>query len=101
MSFRRDKQKALRWQAWLQRNFDTVACGVPGEIVENEKYWFYFLDHGYFKPPGSENLIVDIGRMSEVDAEALCLFLEQDDLYPRSSTLRDLRNRLGKGDESV
>ena len=102
MSFRRDKQKALRWQKWLQRNRDSVlACGVPLQVVENERYWFYFLDHGYFTPQGSETPLITIRRMSEVDAAALCLFLEQDDLYPRSVALQDLRNRLGKGHESV
>lgn len=92
MSFRRDKQRALGWQTWLEKNREElVACGIPIMLLEESGPWYYFLDHGYYTPLGNAGPIIDVNSMSKANAERLCSFLEQDDLYPRSATLRDLR----------
>lgn len=52
MGFRKDKQQALEWKKWLQRNRDVlVECGLPAEIYENRRNWLYFLDHATLWAP--------------------------------------------------
>src|SRR5262245_39422580 len=69
MSFRRDKEKALRWQNWLQQHRDELlACGIPRVVLEEMGHWYYFLEHGYFTPVGSAEPIVDVDQMSRADA---------------------------------
>lgn len=98
MSFRRDKEKALQWQKWLQKHRDELlACGIPHILVEDIRHWYYFLEHGYFTPIGSAEPIIYVERMSKADAERLCLFLEQDDFYTDCSTLNRLQNLLKRG----
>ena len=92
MSFRRDKEKSLQWQKWLRQHRDEImACGVPPLVSEEMGAWYYFLDHGYFTPLGSGEPIIDVDQMTRVNAERLCLFLEQDDLYPESDALNRLQ----------
>ncbi len=98
MSFRRDKEKPLQWQKWLQQHRDELlACGVPPIVLEDMRQWYYFLEHGYFTPPGSAEPIIGVDCMHRTDAERLCLFLEQDSLYPLSSTLNRLQYLLKRG----
>jgi hypothetical protein len=98
MSFRRDKQKTLQWQKWLQKHRDElIACGIPHIVLEDIWHWYYFLEHGYFTPLGSAEPIIYVDRMSKADAERLCLFLEQDDFYPECSTLNRLQYLLKRG----
>ena len=95
MAFRRDKQKSLRWESWLHEHRDElIACGIPHEVFEHQRHWGYFLDHGYFKPEGSAEPIIDVDRMGADEAQRLRAFLERDDFYPESVTLRDLQRRL-------
>ena len=48
MSFRRDKEKALHWKRWLQKNRDELlACGVPHLVLDDMWHWYYFLEHSY------------------------------------------------------
>jgi hypothetical protein len=98
MSFRNNKDKTLRWKTWLQKHRDElIGYGIPLMVLEDIGYWFYFLEHGYFTPPGSAEPIIDIDRMSKADAERLCLFLEHDDFYPECSTLKELQYLLRRG----
>lgn len=98
MSFRRNKEKALHWQKWLQKHHDELlACGIPHIVLEDMWHWYYFLEHGYFTPVGSAEPIIYVDRMSRADAERLCLFLEQDDFYPDCSTLNRLQYLLKRG----
>lgn len=98
MSFRRDKEKSLHWQKWLQKHRDElVACGIPHIVLEDMWHWYYFLEHGYFTPIGSAEPIINVDRMSKTDAERLCLFLEQDDFYPESDALNRLQYVLKRG----
>ena len=101
MSFRRDKEKALQWQKWLQTHRDKlIACGIPLIVLENTANWYYFLEHGYFTPPDSAEPIVNVDHMSKPDTERLCLFLERDDSYPDSDTLNRLQYLLKRGRHS-
>lgn len=98
MSFRRDKKEALDWQKWLrQHREELIACGVPNIVLEEPRHWYYFLDHGYFTPPGSAAPLIDVDRMQNADALHLCLFLEKDDSYPDSSALNRLQYVLKRG----
>lgn len=98
MSFRRDKEKALRWQQWLQRHRDELlACGIPQAVLEDESYWGYFLDHGYFTPSGMGGPLIDVDRMEHDQATRLCLFLESSDYYPGCDTLNRLQYLLKRG----
>jgi hypothetical protein len=98
MSFRRDREESLQWQRWLQKHSQKlVACGIPHIVLEDMSHWYYFLEHGYFTPPHSPEPIIDVDRMSKTDAERVCLFLEQDDLYPQSAALNRLQYLLKRG----
>jgi hypothetical protein len=98
MTFRRDTASALRKKKWLQKHRDELtACGVPHLLLEDIALWFYFLDHGYYTPPGRASPAIDVDHMSLPDAERLCLFLETDDLYPNSSALNRLQYFLKRG----
>ena len=98
MSFRRNSDAALKWQTWLQKHRDELLeCGVPQVVLEEERYWYYFLDHGYFTPPGISEPIIDVDRMEKRQAERLCVFLEHSDFYPTCSTLNRLQYLLKRG----
>jgi|SRR6516164_25600 hypothetical protein len=98
MSFRRDKEKLLKWQKWLRKHHDElVACGIPHVVLDEMSHWYYFLDHGYFTPPGSAEPIINVDRMSKADAERLCLFLERDAFYGSCDTLNRLQYLLKRG----
>ena len=98
MSFRQDKEKVLQWQRWVRKHHDELtACGVPHIVLEELWHWYYFLDHGYYTPPGIAEPIINIDLMCKTDAERLCLFLEQDDFYPKSSALNRLQFLLKRG----
>jgi len=98
MSFRRDSDAARKWQTWLQKHRDELlACGVPQLVLEHENRWYYFLEHGYFRPPGIAEPIIDVDRMDKAQAERLCLFLENSDFYPTCSTLNRLQYLLRRG----
>ena len=98
MSFRRDKEKFLKWEKWLGKHHDElIACGVPHVVLEDMWHWYYFLDHGYYTPNGSAEPIIDVDRMCNTDAKRLCLFLEQDDFYPFCSALNRLQFLLKRG----
>jgi hypothetical protein len=88
----------LKWQTWLQKHRDELlACGVPHVVLEEEGYWYYFLDHGYFTPPGISKPVIDVNRMEKDQAERLCLFLERSEFYPTCSTLNRLQYLLHRG----
>lgn len=98
MSYRRDKDDTLHWQKWLQNHRDELqACGIPPIVLEDMRHWHYFLEHGYFTPLNSADPIIDVDRMSKSEAERLCLFLEQYDLYPDCSALNRLQFLLKRG----
>jgi len=98
MSFRRDKEQALRWQKWLQvHRGQLAACAIPALVFEDSSRWFYFLEHGYFTPTGSAEPIVSVDRMAPDQALRLCLFLEQDDLYPGCYAVNRLQYLLKRG----
>jgi hypothetical protein len=98
MPFRRDKEQALRWRTWLQKHRDELlACGVPHIVLDDKSHWYYFLEHGHFVPTGSTEPIIDVDRMSLDGALRLCLFLEQDDLYPGCAARNRLQYLLRRG----
>lgn len=82
----------------MQKHRDELlACGVPHLVVDSEHYWNYFLAHGYFKPEGLTEPIVDIDRMEKSQAERLCLFLERSECYPTCDALNRLQYLLKRG----
>ena len=98
MSFRRDKEKTVRWQQWLQKHCDElVACGVPHILLEDQSHWVYFLEHGCFTPLGHREAIISIDEMERKQLEQLCTIIESYDLYPESTTLNSLQYRLKRG----
>jgi hypothetical protein len=95
MSFRRITKEALKWQQWLLEHRDTLlACNIPLTVLEEEAHWLYFLDHGYFTPADGHAPVIQLEHMSATDAVKLRSFLEYNNFYPDSSTLRWLRHRL-------
>jgi hypothetical protein len=47
MSFRRDGERALRWQRWLDQHRDAlVAAGLPSWVYAEELRWIRFLEEG-------------------------------------------------------
>ena len=98
MSYRRDKKKALKWETWLARHHRALlACAVPHVMLEDERKWVYFVEHGYFTPPGSAEAVINIDRMDRNQAERLCVLLESDDDYHTCTTLNTLQYRLKRG----
>ena len=55
MSFRQNRN--LEWKNWINkhRSYLTSNCGIPDYLLENEKRWFVFLDHGYDEVGWFEN----------------------------------------------
>lgn len=102
MTFRRDSDKSKAWAAWLRKHeAGLLACGVPLILLERERNWTYFLDHGYFTPPGIAEPIIDVDRMDRSQAEALCLFLESDASSRSSDALNRLQHLLKRGRHSL
>ena len=100
MSFRRDKEKALRWQQWLQKQHDElIACGVPHRLLEDQSHWVYFLEHGYYTPLRHREPIITVDEMERGQLEQLCTIIESYDLYPDSSTLNHLQYLLNPNSE--
>jgi len=92
MSFRRDNEQTLRWESWLQKHrAELIACGVPHAVLEEMRYWYHFLEHGYFTPTGNAGPIISVDHLSHADAIRLCLFLEHDELYPGCDALNRLQ----------
>jgi len=47
-SFRRNNDKSLAWNRWLQAHRDRlVEWGVPADLWSDERRWFYFVEHSY------------------------------------------------------
>jgi hypothetical protein len=98
MSFRHNSDTGHRWQTWLQKHRDELlGCGVPQVVLEDERSWNYFLNHGYFTPSGIAEPIIDVDHMERSQAERLCLFLERTDHYPHCSTMNRLQYLLKRG----
>ena len=50
-----EKQDRLEWKKWLQRNHNIlIECGLPVEMFENRRLWFYFLEHAAYWIDGGE-----------------------------------------------
>ncbi|GEP44125.1 hypothetical protein [Brevifollis gellanilyticus] len=98
MSFRRNRGKAQAWNAWQETHRDRlIAWGVPHAVLEHEASWNYFLEHGYFTPPGNAEPVIDVDRMEEGLGKKLCLFLESDDAVRTSDALNRLQYLLKRG----
>ena len=99
MSFRHKSKTNREGQTWLNAHQETLLnCGVPLLVLEDRKSWFYFLEHGYFRPLGVTESIIDMDRMPHHDAEKLYIFLEgPDSSYPNSDALNRLQFLLGRG----
>ena len=43
----------LAWKRWLQQHLHELLqdCGLPISILEAERTWLYFLEHGYAEEP--------------------------------------------------
>ena len=98
MAFRHNKQDVLAWRRWRARYAGrAIDAGVQALLLEEQRRWWYFLDHGYYTPEGSEP-ILNFDRMDEEATLRLCLFLEEleQDEAERSHALRVLQHRLGR-----
>jgi len=98
MSFRRNGDAAQKWKTWRQKHRDELlACGVSHLVLDSEHYWHYFLDHGYFKPEGLTEPIIDVDQMERNEAERLCLFLGRSNYAPTCYVLNRLQYLLKRG----
>lgn len=97
MSFRRERGTALQWQRWLdEHRQELLDCGLPAEVFQDRRSWFYFPEHGYFTPLDSAKPIINVDKMEKPAAERLYQFLEARELYPDSDLLNRLKHLLGK-----
>jgi len=79
MAFRRDKQKILSWQTFLQKHRDELlASGVPLAVLVNEQHWQHFMYEGYYTPFGSSEPLLNVDHMERQHMKKLCLFLERE-----------------------
>jgi hypothetical protein len=77
MSFRQNTDSNRAWKAWIMRHHDALlACGIPLVLLENQRHWTYFLEHGYYTPPGFAKPVFDIDQMEKSDLERLRILLE-------------------------
>ena len=98
MTFHRSKHDRLRWTRWLDASHDKlIGMGIPHCLLEDFSNWAYFLDHCYYSSPGITEPLIDVDHMEPEMMMNLCLFLEDDDLYPDSSALNRLQFLLGRG----
>src|SRR5262245_17025817 len=83
MSFRRNKEKALQWQRWLQKQRDELlASGSPALDLEDERHWEHFMYEGYYTPAGSAEPILEVDRMERQHMECLSCLLEREGMNP-------------------
>jgi hypothetical protein len=80
----------------MQRQDALLACGIPLVLLENERHWTYFLEHGYYTPPGFAKPVIDIDQMEKSDLERLRTLLEgishhlESSMATRLNHLQDL-----------
>ncbi len=93
MSFRQNNESHRKWKTWLDAHQKTLLdCGVPLLVVEDQKLWSYFLDHGHYTP------LINVDSMPHEKAEKLCIFLEgPDSTRPDSTALNRLQYLLSRG----
>ena len=78
MGFRQDKQDRLEWTKWLQRNRGVlVECGLPSEIYEDRRHWFYFLGHAAYWTPARKEWPV-LEHLGESQRRRLYDFLQTE-----------------------
>ncbi len=101
MSFLRNSDSSRGWQLWLRDHRDRLlAAGVPPLLLEKERRWWYFLEHGYFTPEGSSEPIISVERLPRSQAESLCMLLEQQERYVRTDVQNRLQFLLSRGSHS-
>ncbi|RBP44196.1 hypothetical protein DES53_10415 [Roseimicrobium gellanilyticum] len=97
MSFRRNSDAAHAWKSWMVRHRDTLLeCGVPHDVLEHERHWTYFLDHGYFTPAGLSEPVVSIDLMEKSQLKRLHALLSQCETYEACCILPDIGHLLTK-----
>ena len=78
MGFRKNKAASQEWQKWLARCRPVlVLCGIPDEAYENQRNWWYFLDHASMST-GKETHWFSLDQMSGEQLTRLHEFLEQE-----------------------
>ena len=94
MSFRRNSSESRRWQLWLSSHREELlSCGIPIALLESEHLWLYFLDHGYYRPEGIAEPIIDIDQLSASQADRLRNLLELSAYYRGCHALTLLQHR--------
>jgi hypothetical protein len=97
MSFRRNSNEAHHWKTWLVSHRDTLlACGMPLVVLEDERHWTYFLDHGYFKPAGHSEPVINIDQMEKSQLKQLQVLLSQDKAHGTCCILPAIERLLKK-----
>lgn len=71
-----------------------MAWGIPLVVLENRDDRLYFLEPGYFTPPGLLEPIINVDHLTPQQQERLLVILEHDDLYPESVNAFAARNAL-------
>lgn len=90
MPFRRNSQKTRRWDDWLATHRDELSLtGVPAAIFENERYWFYFLEHGACHGHGDIPSF-HLGEITATEAPHLLSFLRAHAQIKHSDAEREL-----------
>ena len=78
MSFRRDKDGAMEWKRWLTRcRARLVACGLPVEVYQTQRAWWYFLEHANIGP-GHRTDWFSLDRLAPAKLSRLRDFIEAE-----------------------
>ena len=78
MGFRKGKHAAHEWHRWLGRCRPTlVLCGVPEDAFQNQRNWWYFLDHASMST-GKETHWFSMDQLPQEQLVRLRDFLEHE-----------------------
>lgn len=92
MSFRRNRNDVQSWKNWLASQRDALlACSIPLVVLEHQRHWTYFIEHGYYTPPGFAEPVINIDLMDRETLSRLCQLLESSECPTGSGILTTSR----------
>ena len=100
MAYRTKKKERIQWKHFFERfHVPLTASGVPHEVLESQRDWFYFIEHGYPARNAGGFRLDDLNR-EELEALRVVLEAVDRDGFEAGSSgglLQWLRVRLGDG----
>lgn len=72
----RSSQDRVAWKQWLQQHQHVLLhdCGLPISILEAERTWLYFLEHGYAEEP----IAFDVDSLTVAQLQAFQRLLAEE-----------------------